>query len=136
MDAARLKEIPLFESLSSRELREVAQRADEIDLAEGEELVRQGEFAYEFFVLLEGSAEVVRDGDCIAVLGAGDFLGEMGIVSASERNATVNATSPVRAVVMTEQDFRGVAASLPDVAARIRAAVDRRAKTLAGPAAD
>jgi CRP/FNR family cyclic AMP-dependent transcriptional regulator len=135
MDLANLKGIPLFESLSSKELRGVAQRAEEIDLAEGADLVRQGEFAYEFFVLLEGTAEVVRDGECIAVLGPGDFLGEMGIVSGSTRNASVNTTSPARVLVMTEQDFRSMAASMPGVAERIRAACDRRAKTLEAPPA-
>jgi CRP/FNR family transcriptional regulator, cyclic AMP receptor protein len=135
MDLASLKGIPLFESLSTKELREVAQRADEIDLAEGAELVRQGEFAYEFFVLLEGSAEVVRDGDCIAVLGSGDFLGEMGILGGATRNASVTATSQVRALVMSEQEFRSMAAVLPNVADRIRAACDRRAKTLEAPPA-
>jgi CRP-like cAMP-binding protein len=135
MDLASLKGIPLFESLSTKELRDVAQRADEIDLAEGAELVRQGEFAYEFFVLLEGNAEVIRDGECIAVLGPGDFLGEMGIVSRATRNASVNATSPARVLVMTEQEFRSIAAQSPGVAERIRAACDRRAKTLEAPPA-
>ena len=93
MDEARLRSVPLFESLSSRERREVARHADEIDLPGGAELVRQGEFAYEFFVIEEGAAEVSRDGERVAELGAGDFLGEMGIVSGDVRNATVVATS-------------------------------------------
>lgn len=133
MDLARLRGIPLFESLSSKQLRQVAQRADEIDLAEGAELVRQGEFAYEFFVILEGTAEVVRDGEHVAALGPGDFLGEMGIVEGAARNASVTATSPLTALVMSEQDFRSTAASLPDVGERIRAAVDERYRALVGP---
>lgn len=130
MDEAGLEEIPLFKSLSPRERRELAQRIDEIDLGEGESLVRQGEFAYEFFVLLEGRAEVVRDGERVAGLGPGDFLGEMGIVGHTVRNASVTTITPVRALVMSEQDFRGMARSLPDVAERIRSAVEERSRAL------
>ena len=80
MDESDLQSIPLFESLPRDDRRLIAQHADEIDVAEGTDLVRQGEFAYEFFVIEQGGAEVLRDGDHIADLGPGDFLGEMGIV--------------------------------------------------------
>ena len=94
MDESSLRSVPLFDSLSSDERRAIAQHADEIEAPEGTELVRQGEFAYEFFVLEDGTAEVVRDGEQVAELGPGDFLGEMGIVSQAVRNATVRTTSP------------------------------------------
>lgn len=129
MDDA-LNEVPLFASLSAHDRRELAQRIDEIDIGEGERLVRQGEFAYEFFVILEGRAEVTRDGQRVAGLGPGDFLGEMGIVGHTVRNASVTTLTPVRALVMSEQDFRGMARSLPGVADRIRAAIEERARAL------
>ena len=93
MDESRLSSIGLFESLSRDDRRLIAQHAEELEVDEGTHLVRQGEFAYEFFVLEDGSAEVVRDGERIAELGPGDFLGEMGIVSQAVRNATVRTTS-------------------------------------------
>ena len=71
MDESSLRSVPLFDALSSDERRTVAQHADEIEVPEGTELVRQGEFAYEFFVLEEGAAEVVRDGEQVAELGPG-----------------------------------------------------------------
>jgi CRP-like cAMP-binding protein len=132
MDESSLQSIALFDSLSSAERREIAQHADEIDLPEGTELVRQGEFAYEFFVLEDGSADVIRDGEPIAQLGAGDFLGEMGIVSQAVRNATVVTTSPAHAIVMTEQAFRSMARNNPAVASRITAAVEERCRQLVG----
>ena len=94
MDDAGLDEVPLFASLSAHDRRELAQRIDEIDIGEGERLVRQGEFAYEFFVILEGRAEVTRDGQRVAGLGPGDFLGEMGIVGHTVRNASVTTLTP------------------------------------------
>src|SRR5687767_10825168 len=106
MEESQLRTVPLFESLSSEERRAIAGLADEIDVPEGHQLVRQGDFAYEFFVIEEGSAEVLRDGEHVADLGPGDFLGEMGIVSKAVRNATVVTTSPTRVIVMTEQAMR------------------------------
>src|SRR4051794_31528939 len=92
MNESSLRSIPLFEKLPKNALQLIAQHADEIDVPDGTNLVRQGEFAYEFFVIEQGSAEVIRDGQRIAELGAGDFLGEMGIVGKAVRNATVVTT--------------------------------------------
>lgn len=132
MDESSLRSVPLFASLSSDERRAIAQHADEIEVPEGTDLVRQGEFAYEFFVLEEGTAEVMRDGERVAELGPGDFLGEMGIVSQAVRNATVVTTSPARAIVMTEQAFRSMRTLNPAVADQITAAVEERCPALLG----
>jgi CRP-like cAMP-binding protein len=132
MDESSLRSVPLFDSLSSDERRAIAQHADEIEAPEGTELVRQGEFAYEFFVLEDGTAEVVRDGEHVADLGPGDFLGEMGIVSRAVRNATVVTKSPTRAIVMTEQAFRSMRRLNPAVADRIEAAVEERCPAILG----
>ncbi len=132
MDESSLRSVPLFDALTNDERRTVAQHADEIEVPEGTELVRQGEFAYEFFVLEEGTAEVVRDGERVAELGPGDFLGEMGIVTQAVRNATVVTTSPARAIVMTEQALRSVRSLNPVVADRIEAAVEERCPALLG----
>jgi cAMP-dependent protein kinase regulator len=132
MDESSLRSIPLFQSLPDAARRTVAQHADEIDVPEGKELARQGDFAYEFFVIEDGAAEVLRDGQHVADLGPGDFLGEMGIIEKAVRNATVVTTAPSRVIVMTEQDFRSMARSNPDVAGTIEAAVEERCKALPG----
>ena len=132
MDESDLRSIALFESLPRNHRLVIAQHADEIDVDEGTEFVRQGEFAYEFFVIEDGAAEVLRDGERIAELGTGDFLGEMGIVGKAVRNATVVTTSPSRVIVMTEQAFRSVARINPEVASRIQAAVEERCRVLVG----
>jgi CRP-like cAMP-binding protein len=130
MDESRLASIDLFSSLSRRERSEIAGRADEIEVDEGTHLVREGEFAYEFFVIEEGWAEVLRGGEHVADLGPGDFLGEIGIVTQAPRNASVVARSPMRVLVMSEQDFRGIARAFPAVAERIREAVRERSEPL------
>ena len=131
MDESTLASIALFESLPSQARAAIARHADEMDVREGTELARQGDFAYEFFVIEEGTAEVLRDGERIAELGPGDFLGEMGIVGKSVRNATVRTTSPARVIVMSEQDFRSMARTNPELASRIEAAVEQRCQALA-----
>lgn len=131
MDESTLRSIGLFDSLSAPARAAIAQHADELDVPEGTELARQGDFAYEFFVIEDGTAEVLRDGEPIAELGPGDFLGEMGIVGKVVRNATVRTTSPARVIVMTEQNFRSMARTNPDVARRIETAVEQRCQALA-----
>ena len=132
MDEKTLKSIPLFGSLSKSERQRVAACTDEIDLTEGKVLVHQGEFAYEFFVIEEGTAEVLRNDQHVADLHPGDFLGEMGAVSKAPRNATVVAQSPMRVAVMTARDLRRIDAEMPDVAQQIQNAISSRSEILVG----
>jgi CRP/FNR family transcriptional regulator, cyclic AMP receptor protein len=130
MDESRLESIPLFAGLSRKERRAVAQRADEVDIDPGRRIVRQGETPYEFFAIEEGTAEVKRGDQHLADLGPGDFFGEMGLMENAPRNATVIASSPVTAVVMTGSAFRQVGRELPEVAKKIRKAIDERCRQL------
>jgi CRP-like cAMP-binding protein len=133
MDEARLESIPLFAGLSRKERRSVAQRADEVDIDAGRQIVREGEFAYEFFAIEEGTAEVRRGEQYLAELGPGDFFGEMGLIEKAPRNASVIARSPVTAVVMTGPAFRQIDRELPKVATQIRKAIDERCRQLMPP---
>jgi len=130
MDEARLECIPLFAGLSRKERRMVAQRADEVDIEAGRRIVREGDFAYEFFAIEEGTAEVKRGDQYLAELGPGDFFGEMGLIEDAVRNASVTTRSPVTAVVMTGSAFRQIDRELPKVAKQIRKAIDERCRHL------
>lgn len=127
MDAERLKNIPLFAGLSRKERDQLARWADEVDVAPGTRLVDQGAFPHEFFVISEGSAEVTVDGGHVADLGAGDFFGEIALLEEQRRTASVITTSSLRAIVMHSRDFAAMARSMPEVAARIREEMARRA---------
>jgi CRP/FNR family cyclic AMP-dependent transcriptional regulator len=126
MDANRLKSIPLFADLSDHERGQIARWADEVQVPEGKHLADQGEFAYEFFVIEEGSAVVTRDGERLKELGAGDFFGEIALLETDRRTATVTASSPMRLIVMHGRDFREMASEMPHVAEKIRAAIRER----------
>ena len=73
--------MPLFADCSKTELRELAQIADELDLREGTVLTREGRPGREFFVLIDGTVHVTKDGKKIADLGAGDWLGEIALLT-------------------------------------------------------
>jgi CRP-like cAMP-binding protein len=121
-----LSRIPLFAGCSKAELREVALSASEVDLPKGEVLTREGERGREVFVLVEGTARVTRDGRKLADLRSGDWLGEIAILTHSPRTATVTATSPVRALVITDAAFRNVVETMPRVALKVLARVAER----------
>jgi CRP-like cAMP-binding protein len=126
MDPARLKAIPLFADLSDAERAQVARWADEVEVDEGRHLVDEGKFAYEFFVIEEGTAAVKHGDEVIAELGPGDFFGEIALLEHVRRTASVVATSPMRAVVMFGRDFRSMETEIPAVADRITRAVEER----------
>lgn len=126
MDAKRLDEVPLFAGLSKRERERVARWADEIDEPAGYLLCNQGNFAHEFFVLLEGTVQVRKDDRHLTDLGPGDFFGEIALVAQDRRTATVMATTPVRAVVMHARDFGAMRTEMPAVCDRIEAAIRER----------
>ena len=126
MDPARLKSIPLFASLSDAERAKVARWADEVEVEEGKHLVDEGRFAYEFFVIEEGSAAVRHGDEVVAQLGPGDFFGEIALLEHVRRTASVVATSPMRAVVMFGRDFRSMENEMPAVANSIKQAVEER----------
>jgi CRP-like cAMP-binding protein len=130
MDESRLRNIPLFAGLSRKELALVGRLADEVDVDAGRFLVREGEFAYEFFAIEEGAAEVRHGEDHVADLGPGEFFGEMGLVGNARRTATVVATEPMRAVVMTGTAFKSMSRELPVVCDRIRDAIAERGRAM------
>ena len=126
MDASRLKSIPLFEEVGDEELTQIAPFATEVSVEEGRELVREGDFSYEFMAIEEGEAEVTRGGEHVADLGPGDFFGEMGLLERTLRNATVTAKTPIRLVTLTGWDLKRVERSAPEAMERIRSVLEER----------
>jgi CRP-like cAMP-binding protein len=121
-----LKRVPLFAHCSRRELGAISRIADEIDLKEGKELTSQGRPGREFFVLVEGSVDVVKNGKKVNSLGNGDFFGEIALIHDSPRTATVKATSPVRALVVTERNFRRLLGEAPEIQRKVLTALAER----------
>ena len=123
---ALIRQVPLFSKLSAAKLKQVASVADEIDLPPGKDLTREGQTGREFFVLIDGAAEVRKNGRRVNRLGAGDFLGEISLLTKQPRTATVTTTEPTRALVITSRAFAQLLHDSPDVASGILDAVGQR----------
>ncbi|MBA3262275.1 MAG: cyclic nucleotide-binding domain-containing protein [Thermoleophilaceae bacterium] len=126
MDVSRLKSIPLFEEVGDEELARIAPFATEVSVEAGRELVREGDFSYEFMAIDEGEVEVTRGGEHVADLGPGDFFGEMGLLEKTLRNATVTAKTPMRMVTLTGWDLKRVERTAPHAIERIRSVLEER----------
>ena len=131
MNTRRLQSIPVFAGLDKRELHRIADCAEEIDVNVGDELVQEGRFAFEFFAIASGAAEVVRDGVAVAELGPGDVVGELAALSHGQRSASVVVTAPTTVIFIRAQDFRHFADEMPELGGRIRALVHERTSALA-----
>ena len=121
-----LKSVPLFAGCSKAELRRLASIADEIDLREGTVLTREGRIAHEFFVLIEGTVRVTKENRKVADLGAGDWLGEIALLTRAPRTATVTATSPLRTLVIIDREFRQLVSEVPSIAMKVLTCVAER----------
>ena len=126
MDASQLKSLPLFADVPDEELVQVAGFAQEVNVDQGRELVREGDFSYEFMAIEEGEAEVTRGGEHVADLGPGDFFGEMGLLEKTLRNATVTAKTPMKLVTLTGWDMKRMERHIPEAIERVRSALEER----------
>jgi CRP-like cAMP-binding protein len=126
MDEAALRRIELFDGLSRRQRKLLALRADEIEVQPGTVLCGKGRSAHEFFVIEDGTARVVRDGQFLNELGPGEFFGEMGLIEDAPRNADVVAETPLTLMVLSAPAFRELERDAPKLARRLSRSVEER----------
>src|SRR3954447_7954918 len=126
MDPTRLAGVAIFSDLTKGELERVARWTDEVSVPEGYELAREGQFAHEFFIIEDGAAAVISNGNRIAELGAGDFFGEIGLLETERRTASVVATTPMRVIVIFQREFKQMEREMPGIADRLRSAIRAR----------
>jgi CRP/FNR family transcriptional regulator, cyclic AMP receptor protein len=132
MDPARLTAIPIFSELSPEEARRLAAFGTETSVAEGQILMKQGDYSTELIAIEEGTADVIQNGQKIASLKEGDLIGEMGLLEREPRNADVIATSPMRVIKLTHWEIRRMSEATVD---RIKDTIaERRKAGVADPA--
>jgi CRP/FNR family cyclic AMP-dependent transcriptional regulator len=117
---------PIFQRVSKRDLGLIARLADELDLREGKDLTVEGKPGREFFVLLEGTADVRRKGRKVNTMNAGDFFGEIALITDQPRTATVTAATPVRVLVIRARDFRELLRKTPSMQEKVLQALAQR----------
>jgi voltage-gated potassium channel len=106
MDPARVKAIPIFSTLDDEALLTIATFAGESSVPAGKRLLNEGDYAYEMMAIEEGEAEVVRGGERLAVLGPGQFFGEMALLEKTVRMASVIALTPMRLITVSHWDLK------------------------------
>ena len=108
-----LARVPLFAGLDRHDLDAVEKISREEGVAAGEVLIHEGRPGRHFFVLLDGAAEVSRDGEVLNRLAPGDFFGEISLLSDRAATASVTTSGPARVVVIAPDDFRRLLEELP-----------------------
>lgn len=121
-----ISRVPLFEACSQPELARIATITVQVDVPEGEVLIREGEPGDLFFVLVKGSAEVRKGKRRVATLGAGDFAGEIALLTDAPRTATVRTTSPVTALRATRKGFSALLETSPKLQRKVLGALAER----------
>jgi CRP/FNR family transcriptional regulator, cyclic AMP receptor protein len=121
-----LARVPLFASCTRHELRDIACLGTELDIAAGAELTTEGTRGREFFLVIEGEADCSVRGTTVAVLGPGDFFGELALLDGGPRTATVTAVSPVHVVVMSASEFTELLRTSPSISLKLLQNLTRR----------
>ncbi|MBD0290245.1 MAG: cyclic nucleotide-binding domain-containing protein [Thermoleophilia bacterium] len=125
-----LGDVPLFADLDERDRERLASRFQERRFAEGTSIVEEGSEGTAFYVLAEGSATVSVGGAITSSLGPGDYFGEMAIVDAGVRSASVTAATDVRTYFLTPWEFRPFVEEHPEIAWKLLQALARRLRAV------
>ncbi len=118
--------LPIFANLHPRSLQAVGALAVEASAPAGTELMREGEPADAFYVIVSGTVHIERGGRFVRSMSDGAFLGEIGLVDDAERTATATCATDCELIRLGSHEFGRVVETFPDVRARITAAIARR----------
>jgi CRP/FNR family cyclic AMP-dependent transcriptional regulator len=118
--------IPVFEGLSKKDLVHLARLTDDVEVAPGTVLCKEGRKGREFFVIMDGQLDVTRNGRRIASGGAGDFFGEIALITDVPRTATVTTTTPVRLFVLTATAFWDMLDDYPTIERKVLRTLAKR----------
>jgi CRP/FNR family cyclic AMP-dependent transcriptional regulator len=114
-----LSKVEIFEAFSRKELAQLGRLAEQIEIAEGKDLTKEGSTGREFFVITKGQAGVYRKGRKVANLGPGKFFGELSLIDGGPRNATVTADSNMEVIVLGQREFLGLLHDVPTMAMKV-----------------
>jgi CRP-like cAMP-binding protein len=118
--------VPLFQHLPDDVRQKFATWVSEVSVLEGKQLAEEGEYAYELFIIKDGTAEVIQDGKTVAELGPGEFFGEMGVLERAQRNATVVAKTPMTLLTLTTWDVKRLESKSPEAMRELESVIEQR----------
>src|SRR5262245_22165394 len=129
VDVASLEQIPLFAGLTLDQRESVARACDEVEIAAGTTLVREGDFGYAAFAIRSGNADVFVEGAVVRSLGPGDMFGELAVLSRGRRAATVGLTTPLPVFAVLSGDVWRLERASPGISDALRATIAERLGT-------
>jgi CRP-like cAMP-binding protein len=121
-----LSSIPLFSGLTNKELQVMRGLCEEINVAAGKVICKQGSIGYELFVIVGGTAKVEIDGQVITTLTEGTHFGEMALLDKGPRSAEVTALTDMSLLVMGPREFSTALDKTPGLASKLLAVLARR----------
>ena len=114
-----LAQVKMFSSLNKKELAMVSRASDVITVKDGTDIVREGTYGHDFYLLLEGAATVRRNGRKVAELGPGSYFGELSLLDNGPRSATITAAGDTELAVIGQREFMGVLDQVPAVSRKL-----------------
>lgn len=128
----QLARVPLFEGLSRRELKSVAQLSTYLEEPAGTVLTTEGAAGHEFIIVLEGEVEVRQGDTVVATRGPGTYVGEIALLDHRPRTATVVTTSPAKIGVIGQREFAELLLEVPEISHKLVATMAKRLADLEG----
>ena len=122
--------VPLFAGLDRKDLEEIGRLCDEVDLPAERVIARQGSSADAFYIILDGTVAIERDGALLRDMGPGEFFGELAMVAKVPRTATATSKTPTRLLVLGHAQFNGLMAEFPAIRICVLQALADRISTL------
>ncbi len=122
--ASRLTRVPRFSDLSDRDLKKVAKAGRLVHLPAQWSLMAETTPADKAYVILSGEADIRVKGETVATVGAGDVVGEIGVLQKRLRTAAVVSTTELEVVHFTNEDLSRLAEEVPALAEALQATAD------------
>jgi CRP/FNR family cyclic AMP-dependent transcriptional regulator len=126
VDATAVREIQVFSGFDESDCERIAGACQELEVEAGTTLTAEGEFGYAMFAVLEGAADVSRQGEHIRTIGPGDVFGEIAVFFGGQRTATVTATTPMRLVMLFNGELARLDHEVPELADELRKVIAER----------
>jgi CRP-like cAMP-binding protein len=129
-----LAQVALFSACTEKELDRLARHAEIVDFRAGDVLMTEGEPGHEFYVIIDGEVGVTSEGQTVAKLGAGTYVGEQALLDPGPRTATVTALGDTQAVLLSSREFYAAIDDVPGLSRKLLAGMARRLReTTANP---
>jgi CRP-like cAMP-binding protein len=125
-----LRAVPMFSACRNRELAHIARFVERVEIKEGDILVKEATRTREFFILMEGRAEVSRRGQTLTSIGPGSYFGELALLDPAPRNATVTMSTNGQVLVLNQRDFFALVRDVPTLVRALLTGLAKRVHEL------